>query len=81
MKYCMKTLAHNGIYVPNYDYRGFNVGIGGKLIKLSAKTEQMAVFWVRKRQSPTSPPDKLFYRNWSRLTWSTAGSWPDRSKH
>ncbi len=63
MKYCMKTLAHNGIYVPKYDYRGFNVGIGGKLIKLSAKTEQMAVFWIRKRQSPTSPPDKLFYRN------------------
>ena len=23
----------------------------------------MAVFWIRKRQSPTSPPDKVFYRN------------------
>lgn len=23
----------------------------------------MAVFWIRKRQSPTSPPDKLFYKN------------------
>ncbi|MGB8780989.1 MAG: hypothetical protein WCD81_10130, partial [Candidatus Bathyarchaeia archaeon] len=63
MKYCMKSLAHNGIYVPQYEYKGFSVKIQGQPVKLGLKTEQMAVFWIRKRQSPTSPPDKVFYRN------------------
>jgi len=63
MKYRMKTLAHNGIYVPEYEYKGFSVKIQGEPVKLSPKTEQMAVLWVRKRQSPTSPPDKVFYKN------------------
>jgi DNA topoisomerase-1 len=63
MKYCMKSLAHNGIYVPQYDYQGFSVKIQGQPVKLGPKTEQMAVFWIRKRQSLTSPPDKVFYRN------------------
>ncbi len=30
---------------------------------LSPKTEQMAIAWARKKLSITSPPDKLFYRN------------------
>ena len=59
----MKSLAHNGIYVPPYDYKGFTVKIQGQPVKLSPRTEQMAVFWIRKRQSPTSPPDKVFYKN------------------
>jgi len=63
MKYRMKSLAHNGIYVPQFDHNGFHVRLQGQSIKLSAKTEQMAVFWIRKRQSLTSPPDKLFYKN------------------
>jgi DNA topoisomerase-1 len=63
MKYCMKSLTHNGIYVPQFDYRGFSVRIQGQLLKLSPRTEQMALFWIRKRQSLTSPPDKIFYRN------------------
>jgi len=63
MKYRMKSLAHNGIQVPRYDYRGFHAKIQGRPVKLSPKTEQMAVFWIRKRQSPTSPPDRVFYRN------------------
>lgn len=63
MKYCMKSLAHNGIYVPQFEYKGFSVKIQGQPVKLGPKTEQMAVFWIRKRQSPTSPPDKVFYRN------------------
>ncbi len=63
MKYCMKSLAHNGIYVPQFEYNGFSVKIHGQAVKLSPATEQMAVFWVRKRLSPTSPPDKVFYRN------------------
>lgn len=66
MKYCMKSLAHNGIYVPQYDYKGFSVKIQGQPMKLSPKTEQMTLFWVRKRQSPTSPPDVVFYKNFIR---------------
>ena len=66
MKYCMKSLAHNGIYVPQYDYKGFSVKIQGQPMKLSPKTEQMTLFWVRKRQSPTSPPDIVFYKNFIR---------------
>jgi DNA topoisomerase-1 len=63
MKYCMKSLVHNGIQVPQYDYKGFSIKIQGQPVKLSPRTEQMAVFWIRKRQSPTSPPDRIFYRN------------------
>jgi DNA topoisomerase-1 len=63
MNYCMKSFSHNGIYVPQYESKGFNLKILGQSIKLSPNTEQMAVFWVRKRQSVTSPPDKVFYKN------------------
>ena len=63
MKYEMKSLKHNGIYVPQYDYKGFSVKVQGATIKLSSKTEQMAVFWVKKEQSKLTPPDRLFYKN------------------
>lgn len=63
MKYTMKSLKHNGIYVPPYDFKGFSVMIQGKPVKLSPKTEQMALMWVRKKISPTSPPDTAYYRN------------------
>jgi DNA topoisomerase-1 len=66
MKYCIKSLVHNGIHVPEFDYRGFNVIIKERPVKLSPKTEQMSVFWIRKRQSQTSPPDKTFYTNFIR---------------
>jgi DNA topoisomerase-1 len=59
----MKRLSHNGIYVPSYDYKGLYVKIHGQALKLSPKTEQMAMMWVRKKLSLTSPPDKVFYRN------------------
>jgi DNA topoisomerase-1 len=59
----MKSLAHNGIYVPPYDYRGLAVKVRGQVFKLSPSTEQMAIAWTRKKLSVTSPPDKLFYRN------------------
>ncbi|MEM2999501.1 MAG: DNA topoisomerase I [Candidatus Bathyarchaeia archaeon] len=62
----MKSLKHNGIYVPQYDYKGFSVKIKGQAIKLSPKSEQMAVAWVKKRQSATSPPDKVFMKNFMR---------------
>ena len=59
----MKSLNHNGIYVPTYDYQGLSVKVQGQTFKLSPETEQMAMAWTRKKLSVTSPPDKLFYRN------------------
>jgi len=66
MKHELKSLRHNGIYVPPYDYKGFSVKIQGQPIKLGLKTEQMALAWVRKLQSPAAPPDKVFYQNFIR---------------
>jgi len=63
MKHQLKSLKHNGIYVPQYEYKGFSIKIQNKTIKLSPKTEQMAIALVKKEQSPTSPPDKVFYKN------------------
>jgi DNA topoisomerase-1 len=59
----MKSLQHNGIFVPRYDYKGFNVKINGQTLKLTPKTEQMAVAWVRKTLSTASPPDQVFKHN------------------
>ncbi|MGD0978949.1 MAG: DNA topoisomerase I [Candidatus Bathyarchaeia archaeon] len=59
----MKSLKHNGIYVPPYEYQGLSVKVHGQTVKLSPATEQMATAWARKKLSVTSPPDKLFYRN------------------
>jgi len=59
----MKSLRHNGIYVSPYDYKGFSIKAQGHIIRLSPKTEQMALAWVRKEQSIASPPDKVFFRN------------------
>ena len=63
MKYQMQSLKHNGIYVPPYDYKGFSVKVQGNTIKLGPKTELMSIFWVKKEQSLTSPPDRVFYKN------------------
>jgi len=63
MKYCMKHLRHNGIYVPPYDYKRLSIKVHGQVFRLGPKTEQMAIMWVRKKLSLTSPPDKVFYRN------------------
>jgi DNA topoisomerase-1 len=60
----MKTLKHNGIFVPPYDYKGFSVKIQGQTIKFSQKTEPMAVAWCRRILSATlAPPDTVFTRN------------------
>lgn len=53
---------HNGVYVPQYDYKGLSIKIMGKPVKLSQKTEQMAIAFIKKVQS-ASPPDKVFYKN------------------
>ena len=63
MKQVMKSLKHNGIYVPSYDYKGFNIRIQGQTIKLKPKSEQMAIAWIRKKQSILSPPDEVFEKN------------------
>ena len=66
MRHVMKSLKHNGIYVPTYDPKGFNIKIVGQTLKLTPKTEQMAVAWVRKTLSPTTPPDRVFKHNFMR---------------
>ncbi len=66
MRHVMKSLQHNGIFVPVYDYKGFNVKIKGQTLKLTPKSEQMAVAWVRKTLSAVSPPDKVFKLNFMR---------------
>ena len=66
MKQVLKTLKHNGIFVPIYEFKGFTVKIQGTPIKLTPKSEQMAVAWIRKRQSTASPADKLFMENFMR---------------
>ncbi len=64
MKHVMKRLKHNGIFVPPYDYKGFSVKIQGQTIKLSEKTEPMAVAWCRRILSATlAPPDPVFTKN------------------
>ena len=63
MKHVMKSLKHNGIFVPIYDYKGFNIKINGQTLKLTPKSEQMAVAWVRKTLSTVSPPDNVFKQN------------------
>ena len=62
MKHVMKSLKHNGIFVPIYDYKGFSIKIDGQTVKLTPKSEQMAVAWIRKTLSTVSPPDNVFKR-------------------
>ena len=62
----MKSLQHNGIFVPIYDYKGFSIKIDGQIVKLTSKSEQMAVAWVRKTLSTVSPPAKVFKHNFMR---------------
>ena len=64
MRHVLKSLKHNGIYVPQYDHKKFTIKIRGENeLLLSPKSEQMAVAWIRKRQSALSPPDKVFMKN------------------
>ncbi|MGD0995492.1 MAG: DNA topoisomerase I [Candidatus Bathyarchaeia archaeon] len=59
----MKSLKHNGIFVPIYDYKGFSIKLNGQTVKLTPKSEQMAVAWIRKSLSTVSPPDNVFKKN------------------
>jgi DNA topoisomerase-1 len=62
----MKSLKHNGIFVPIYDYKGFSIKLNGQTVKLTPKSEQMAVAWIRKTLSTVSPPDNVFKKNFMR---------------
>jgi hypothetical protein len=63
-KHVMKSLKHNGIYVPPYDLKGFSIRIQDQQIKLTQKTEPMAMAWSRRVLSTTiPPPDKVFTKN------------------
>src|SRR4030042_3972055 len=67
MRHVLKSLKHNGIFVPQYDYKKFTIKIRGENeLLLTPKSEQMAVAWIRKRQSALSPPDKVFMKNFMR---------------
>src|SRR4030067_846359 len=66
MKQVLKSIKHNGIYVPPYEVKGSKSKIQGQTISLTVKSEQMAVAWIRKRQSALSPPDKVFMKNFMR---------------
>lgn len=59
----MKSLRHNGIYIPPYDYKGLEIKIKGRTIKLSPKTEQMAIAFIRKEHFGTEALDTVFYIN------------------
>ena len=64
MKHVMKSLKHNGIFVPPYDLKGFGVRIQGQSVKLTEKSEPMAMAWSRRVLSTTiPPPDKVFTKN------------------
>ena len=63
MKQVMKSLKHNGIYVPVYDPHGFSIKVDGQTVKLTPKSEQMAIAWIRKTMSLTTPPDTVFMKN------------------
>ncbi len=63
MRHVMKSLKHNGIFVPLYDYKGFSIKIDDQTVKLAPKSEQMAVAWIRKSLSTVSPPDNVFKKN------------------
>ncbi len=63
MRHVMKSLKHSGIFVPIYDYKGFSIKIDGQTVKLTPKSEQMAIAWIRKSLSTVSPPDNVFKKN------------------
>jgi DNA topoisomerase-1 len=66
VKHTITSLKHNGIYVPPYDYKGFSIKIHGQTLKLTPKSDHMAIAWIRKTQSTASPPDKVFFKNFMR---------------
>lgn len=63
MRQVLKSLRHNGVYVPVYEYKKFSIKIMDNKITLSPISEQMAIAWIRKKQSILSPPDAVYEKN------------------
>ena len=59
----MKSLKHNGIYVPKYEYKGLGIIVKGRPITLGPKTEQMAIAYVSRRIKMKESPDEVFDSN------------------
>jgi len=58
----MKQLSHNGVIVPKYEPRGFQILFRGKKITLTPGQEEMAVAWVKKLGTDYAK-DNVFARN------------------
>ncbi len=58
----MKKLSHNGVLLPEYEFKGFKIKYRGKIIELSTDQEEMAVAWARKLGTPYAN-DPTFKKN------------------
>ncbi|MGQ9721604.1 MAG: DNA topoisomerase I [Candidatus Jordarchaeum sp.] len=58
----MKQLIHNGILFPQYEAKEFSISYKGKKIKLEPEQEEMAVAWVKKRDTDYVN-DPVFVKN------------------
>jgi len=59
----LKQLIHKGIIIPDPPpYQGLHIGIDGTLIRLTAKQEEMAYAWAKKKGTPYVE-DLVFIRN------------------
>lgn len=62
----MKSLHHNGIYVPEYDYKGLSFKFGKKKLKFGKKTEEMAFAFMKKVRALREnfmPVEEVFLKN------------------
>lgn len=58
----MKSLIHNGIYIPRYSSIGLTIKYKKRKLELSTLGEQMAIAYVRKSDTPYLK-DKVFVQN------------------
>lgn len=64
VKYTMRSLIHNGIFVTPIVDQGFIIKVKDKPVKLNSKAEQMAIAWCRRLLSSTlSKPDEIMIKN------------------
>ncbi len=58
----MKQLIHNGVLIPQYDYKHLHLLVKGVKVELTPKQEEMALSWVKKLGTKYVK-DKIFARN------------------
>ena len=58
----MEQLLHNGLLIPKYEAKGFEISINGEKRKLTPTQEEMAVAWVKKL-STEYIKDRIFRKN------------------